>query len=91
MTAPAALASESPITFAIPTNATPSVPGLVIFLILGLSATPKGAVSTDDALRILRDAFNITALKCSRSPCSSSSRSRRHRDREPRLLVHRPQ
>jgi len=35
---------------------------LVIFLILGLSASPKGAVSTDEALRVLRDAFNITPL-----------------------------
>jgi NhaC family Na+:H+ antiporter len=35
---------------------------LVIFLILGLVANPKGAVSTDEALRVLGDTFNITAL-----------------------------
>src|SRR4051794_32383721 len=35
---------------------------LVLFLILGLGADPKGVVSTDEALRVLRDAFNITPL-----------------------------
>jgi Na+:H+ antiporter, NhaC family len=35
---------------------------LAIFLVLGLDAEPKGGVSTDEALRVLRDAFNITPL-----------------------------
>lgn len=35
---------------------------LVIFLVLGLTAEPKGAVSTDQALAILRGEFHITAL-----------------------------
>ena len=35
---------------------------LVIFLILGLVAKPKGSVSTDEALRVLGDTFNITAV-----------------------------
>ena len=35
---------------------------LVIFLVLGLNATPDGAISTDEARRVLGDAFNITAL-----------------------------
>jgi NhaC family Na+:H+ antiporter len=35
---------------------------LAIFLVIGFSATPHAAVSTDDARRILGDAFNISAL-----------------------------
>jgi NhaC family Na+:H+ antiporter len=35
---------------------------LVIFLVLGLRATPHGAVSTDEARQILGDAFNIGAV-----------------------------
>ena len=35
---------------------------LVIFLVLGLRATPEGAVSTDEARAILGQAFNITPL-----------------------------
>jgi NhaC family Na+:H+ antiporter len=35
---------------------------LVIFLVLGLTANPAGAVSTDKALNVLEGEFNITAL-----------------------------
>jgi Na+:H+ antiporter, NhaC family len=35
---------------------------LVIFLILGLAAEPKGGVSTDAALNVLESEFNITVL-----------------------------
>jgi Na+:H+ antiporter, NhaC family len=35
---------------------------LVIFLILGFAAEPKGGVSTDAALNVLENEFNITAL-----------------------------
>ena len=35
---------------------------LLIFLILGLTATPKGEVSTDEALKVLGSAFNIGAV-----------------------------
>jgi len=35
---------------------------LVVFLVLGLSATPAGDVSTDAALDTLRGAFNISAV-----------------------------
>src|SRR4051812_34032805 len=35
---------------------------LAIFLVLGLDASPKAAANPDDALRVLGDAFNISAL-----------------------------
>jgi NhaC family Na+:H+ antiporter len=35
---------------------------LVIFLVIGLRATPHGSVSTDEARRILGDSFNISAV-----------------------------
>src|SRR5512132_3897186 len=35
---------------------------LVIFLFLGLSAEPAAGTSTDEARKVLQDAFNITAL-----------------------------
>jgi NhaC family Na+:H+ antiporter len=35
---------------------------LVIFLVLGLNAEPAAGASTDEARKVLQDAFNITAL-----------------------------